>query len=94
LFGDPARLRIMLALNSCEMCVCGLAALLESTSSAVSHQLRLLRTAGLVHGRLQRSISGEFTQERCLTSHAARRPESSPAAVASRRGAVPSSRCQ
>ena len=51
LLGDPTRLRIMLALNTCEMCVCDLAALLESTSSAISHQLRLLRTAGLIHAR-------------------------------------------
>jgi len=51
LLGDPTRLRIMLALNACEMCVCDLASLLESTPSAISHQLRLLRTAGLAHAR-------------------------------------------
>ncbi|HKJ05328.1 MAG TPA: metalloregulator ArsR/SmtB family transcription factor [Geopsychrobacteraceae bacterium] len=56
LLGDPTRLRIMLALNASEMCVCDLAALLETTPSAVSHQLRLLRTAGLVHARKEGKI--------------------------------------
>lgn len=56
LLGDPTRLRIMLALNASEMCVCDLAALLETTPSAVSHQLRLLRTARLVHARKEGKI--------------------------------------
>ncbi|PLX93446.1 MAG: transcriptional regulator [Desulfuromonas sp.] len=56
LLGDPTRLRIMLALNASEMCVCDLAALLETTPSAISHQLRLLRTAGLVHARKEGKI--------------------------------------
>ncbi len=51
LLGDPTRLRLLEALAITEMCVCDLAALLESTPSAVSHQLRLLRTAGLVRYR-------------------------------------------
>lgn len=51
LLGDQGRLKIMLALDACEMCVCDLAALLDSTPSAISHQLRLLRTAGLVENR-------------------------------------------
>lgn len=51
LLGDPGRLKILLALNACEMCVCDLAALMETTPSAISHQLRLLRTAGLVQAR-------------------------------------------
>jgi len=56
LFGDQGRLKIMLALNACEMCVCDLAALLNSTPSAVSHQLRLLRTAGLIEARKEGKI--------------------------------------
>lgn len=56
LLGDQGRLKIMLALNACEMCVCDLAALLDSTPSAVSHQLRLLRTAGLVAARKEGKI--------------------------------------
>ena len=49
--GDGNRLRILWALNRREMCVCDLAALLESSESAVSHQLRLLRQMALVRHR-------------------------------------------
>jgi DNA-binding transcriptional ArsR family regulator len=48
---DPTRLKILLALQSGEMCVCDLAAFLKLSESAVSHQLRLLRTLGLVENR-------------------------------------------
>ena len=49
--GDPSRLKILWALDHQEMCVCDLAALLGITESAVSHQLRLLRTLRLVKNR-------------------------------------------
>ena len=49
--GDPSRLRILTALEKHEMCVCDLAALLTISESAVSHQLRLLRTIKLVKNR-------------------------------------------
>ena len=51
--GDPSRLRILTALEKREMCVCDLAALLGVSESAVSHQLRLLRTLRLVRNRRQ-----------------------------------------
>ncbi|BCR03692.1 transcriptional regulator [Desulfuromonas versatilis] len=51
LLGEPTRLRLLQALSVEELCVCDLAALLDSSPSAVSHQLRLLRTAGLVRFR-------------------------------------------
>lgn len=54
--GDPNRLRILWALNEGEMCVCDLAALLESSESAVSHQLRLLRQMALVSNRRQGQV--------------------------------------
>ena len=47
-FGDSTRIRILFVLFHSEMCVCDLAQLLGLTVSAVSHQLRLLKTAGLV----------------------------------------------
>jgi DNA-binding transcriptional ArsR family regulator len=50
-FADPSRLRILHALRVEEMCVCDLSALLEISESAVSHQLRLLRTLRLVTNR-------------------------------------------
>ncbi|MGV1099494.1 ArsR/SmtB family transcription factor [Thiovibrio sp. JS02] len=50
-FADPTRLRILWALLKEEMCVCDLAAFLEVSESAVSHQLRLLRQMALVANR-------------------------------------------
>lgn len=51
LLGDFNRLRILQALAFGEHCVCDLSAMLELSQSAVSHQLRLLRTAKLVRSR-------------------------------------------
>ncbi len=53
---DPSRIRILWALEKDEMCVCDLAALLGITESAVSHQLRLLRTLGLVTRRREGTV--------------------------------------
>lgn len=47
-FGDQTRLKILFALSEKEMCVCDLAALLEMSQSAISHQLRVLRNVRLV----------------------------------------------
>ncbi|MDU2064752.1 MAG: metalloregulator ArsR/SmtB family transcription factor [Sporomusaceae bacterium] len=48
IMGDKTRSHILWALDQNEMCVCDLAALLNMTKSAISHQLRLLREAKLV----------------------------------------------
>jgi len=48
MFADNTRLKILWALSCEAMCVCDLAALLEMTTSAVSHQLKSLRLANLV----------------------------------------------
>lgn len=50
-FGDPTRVRIIHSLILSEMCVCDIAATLEMTQSAVSHQLRLLKNLGIVKRR-------------------------------------------
>ncbi len=50
-FGDSTRIRILSAVDGDELCVCDIAALLGMSKSAISHQLRLLRQAGLVRGR-------------------------------------------
>jgi ArsR family transcriptional regulator len=47
-FGDTTRIKIIYALFESEMCVCDIAALLGMTQSAISHQLRVLKSAGLV----------------------------------------------
>lgn len=49
--GDPTRVRILDALARAELCVCDIATLLGLSESAVSHQLRLLRTMRLVRPR-------------------------------------------
>lgn len=51
MFGDRTRIRILFALFEHEICVCDLAELLGMTVSAISHQLRILKTAGLVKYR-------------------------------------------
>ncbi len=50
-FGDTTRIRIMCALFGNELCVCDIAEILGMEQSAISHQLRLLRSAHLVRAR-------------------------------------------
>lgn len=49
--GDPGRVKILDTLGDGELCVNDLAAHIGMTESAVSHQLRLLRTMRLVRVR-------------------------------------------
>lgn len=49
--GDPTRVRLLAALTTGPLCVCDLAATLGVSQSAVSHQLRLLRSLHLVRAR-------------------------------------------
>ncbi|MGH8910123.1 MAG: ArsR/SmtB family transcription factor [Egibacteraceae bacterium] len=52
LLGDPTRARLLYALvEAGELCVCDLAATVDVSEPAVSHALRLLRTAGVVRNR-------------------------------------------
>lgn len=48
LMGDSTRIQILWALEENEMCVGDLTSLLNMTKSAVSHQLKILRSAKLV----------------------------------------------
>ena len=48
---DATRLRLISVLAAEECCVCDLATRLDMTESAISHQLRALRTARLVRYR-------------------------------------------
>ena len=50
-FGDATRIRIISALLDGEMCVFHLSEALGMGQSAISHQLRILRSAGLVKPR-------------------------------------------
>ena len=49
--GDPTRVRLLAVLTTGPLCVCDLAATLGVSQSAVSHQLRLLRSLHLVRAR-------------------------------------------
>ena len=49
--GDPSRLRIFWLLCHCEECVINLSAMMQMSSPAVSHHLKLLKTAGLIVSR-------------------------------------------
>ncbi len=48
IMGEPVRITILHALSINALCVCDLAELLNMSHSAVSHQLRILRTARMV----------------------------------------------
>jgi len=51
IMSDPSRLKILYCVSQGDVCVCDLSAVLGMNVSAVSHQLRLLRTLNLVKPR-------------------------------------------
>ncbi|MDD4802785.1 MAG: metalloregulator ArsR/SmtB family transcription factor [Syntrophomonas sp.] len=53
---DPTRVKMLFALLNRELCVCDLAAVIGASESAVSHQLRMLRTQRLVKFRREGKI--------------------------------------
>lgn len=55
-FGDSTRIRILYVLFESEVCVCDIAAALQMTVSAISHQLRILKSAGLVKYRKEGKV--------------------------------------
>lgn len=48
---EPARLKILFALRQGELCVLHIVEAVGGTQSAVSHQLRILKAAGIVKAR-------------------------------------------
>ena len=48
---DPSRLKIVLALLKREHCVCDIAVICQQSESAISHQLRVLRTLKIVKNK-------------------------------------------
>jgi DNA-binding transcriptional ArsR family regulator len=50
-FGDTTRIKILYVLFESEMCVFDIAQLLNMSMSAISHQLRVLKTSSLVKYR-------------------------------------------
>ena len=55
-FGDSTRIKIICSLFESEMCVCDLSCLLNMTQSAISHQLRVLKSARLVKFRREGKV--------------------------------------
>ncbi len=51
MFGDTTRMKIMYVLLESEMCVCDIAEILQMTQSAISHQLRILKSSKLISSR-------------------------------------------
>ena len=51
IFGDSTRIKIIYALKLSELCVSALAFITNSTDSAISHHLRILKQAKLVKSR-------------------------------------------
>jgi len=51
ILGDATRVKILQILSMRELCVCDIAAVTQMGQSAISHQLRLLRSARLVKYR-------------------------------------------
>ena len=49
--GDPNRIRIFWLLGHCEECVVNIAAMVDMSSPAVSHHLRVLKDSGLLSSR-------------------------------------------
>ena len=56
IFGDSTRIRILYVLFESEVCVCDIADILKMTVSAISHQLRVLKSAGLVKYRREGKV--------------------------------------
>lgn len=56
LFGDTTRIKILYLLFEKELCVCDIAALLNMTQSAISHQLKTLKHSKLVKFRREGKV--------------------------------------
>ena len=51
ILGDLTRIKIIWTLDNIEMCVCDIANVLNMTKSSISHQLSILKNAGIVRYR-------------------------------------------
>ena len=55
-FAGSTRMKIIYALMENELCVCDIANIVQTTQSAISHQLRLLKQAKLVKFRKEGKV--------------------------------------
>ncbi len=65
---DPTRLKICMFLSESELCVCDLAGMLNISESAVSHQLRLLRSLRIVKYRREGKMAFYTLDDNHITS--------------------------
>lgn len=56
IFGDQTRVKILMALESGELCVCDIAAVMDMSQSAISHQLRVLKQSNIVKTRREGKV--------------------------------------
>ena len=56
IFGDQTRVKILMALESGELCVCDISAVMNMSQSAISHQLRVLKQSNIVKTRRQGKV--------------------------------------
>ncbi len=68
IFGDSTRIKILYALSQRDLCVCDLAAVLDMSQSAISHQLRVLRTKNLVKFRKKGKMAYYFLADEHVVS--------------------------
>ena len=57
IFGDQTRVKILMALESGELCVCDIAAVMDMSQSAISHQLRVLKQSNIVKTRREGKVA-------------------------------------
>ncbi len=62
--GDPTRAGILCALSGHSLCVCELAMVLGMSSSAISHQLRLMKQMGIIASRREGKSMYYFIADR------------------------------
>lgn len=55
-FADSTRMKIIYALMQNELCVCDIANIVNTTQSAISHQLRILKQSKLVKFRKEGKV--------------------------------------
>lgn len=56
ILADPTRVKVLYALSLRELCVCDLSVLVGMSQSAISHQLRILRSSNLVKFRREGKV--------------------------------------
>lgn len=63
IFGDQTRVKILMALESGELCVCDIAAVMNMSQSAISHQLRVLKQSNIVKTRREGKVVYYFISD-------------------------------